>query len=300
MKKIKTTKVGRDFAESTWVRLEQTPETLVIFKPEIHPGGVRGFLVRYKKEHAGDWSALKDKDFAKLHLEPKTKFEIELTTEAVAKLREAIDERTKIIGLGIKSGSFVVAESDKVVIVDDATKREIFESLLKKGYTDEFWNLLRESEPQLATRLSVGHIYSEKLDTLKELQDRLKRQYPETAGPTSWQRWIYDNNWLFGINYVRTIERAKINVSGAMPDYLFLTVDNFADVLEIKLPSEEVIVEDKSHVGSYKWCPKTNEAIGQVVTYLAEIDRLQLELEREIKRVYSIPVSHSLSLGVSS
>jgi hypothetical protein len=76
-----------------------------------------------------------------------------------------------------------------------------------------------------------------------------------------------------------------------MPDYLFLTVDNFADVLEIKLPSEEVIVEDKSHVGSYKWCPKTNEAIGQVVTYLAEIDRLQLELEREIKRVYSIPVS---------
>jgi hypothetical protein len=291
MKKIKTTKVGRDFAESTWVRLEQTPETLVIFKPEIHPGGVRGFLVRYKKEHSADWSLLKDRDFAKAQLEPKTKVEVELTTEAVARLRQAIDERTKIIGLGIKSGNYVVAESDKVVVVDDATKRAIFDSLLRKGYTDEFWSLLRESEPELATRLSVGHIYAEKIDTLKELRRRLAAHYPETAGPTSWQRWIYDNNWLFGINYVRTIEKAKINISGGMPDYLFLTADNFADVLEIKLPSEEVIVEDKNHVGAYKWCPKTNEAIGQIVTYLSEIDRLQLELEREIKRMYDITVS---------
>lgn len=293
MKKIVTTKIGRDFAESDWVLLEETPDTALLFKPEIHPGGVRGHLIRYKKERNADWSQLKTSDFEKIALTPKTKVELDLSTDTIQKLCQTIEEHSKIVAQGIRSGKkeYVVAEKDKVVIVDDETKRTIFDSLLKKGYSDEFWELLQESEPELATRLSVGHLYAEKVKTLKELQERLKTKFPETSGPNSWQKWIYDHNWLFGINYIHTIEKARINISGNMPDYLFLTADYFVDVLEIKLPEEEVIVEDSHHPGAYKWCPKTNEAIGQVVAYLGEIDRLQTELEREIRRVYGITVS---------
>lgn len=71
-----------------------------------------------------------------------------------------------------------------------------------------------------------------------------------------------------------------------MPDYLFPTVDGFLDILEIKLPSHEVIIADSSHPGSYRWCGETNRAIGQVVNYLNDIERLQLELSRAIKREY--------------
>lgn len=293
LKKITTTKVGHDFAESNWVVLEQTPETLLMFKPEIHSGGVRGHLVRYKKDHASDWSKLKSTDFEKINLGTKTKIEFDLSTAIVDKLSQTIEEHSKIVQQGIKRGrkEYVVAESDKVLVIDDVTKRAIFDSLLKKGYTPEFWELLQESEPELATRLSVGHLYAEKMATLNTLQERLKSKYPETSGDKSWQKWIYANNWLFGINYVRTIEKAKINISGNMPDYLFLTADHFVDVLEIKLPEEEVIIKDEHHPGAYKWCPKTNEAIGQVVAYLGEVDRLQLELEREIGRVYGLNVS---------
>lgn len=294
MKKVITKMVGRDFAESSAVVLEQTAETLLLFKPEIHPGGVRGSLVRYKKDRAGDWLLLTDKDFQKAPLlSPKTKLELELSTEVLHKLTDAVRVQFEIVRQGIQRGEteYVVAERDKVVVVDDNTKREIFNGLLAKGYSDEFWKLLHDSQPELATSLSVGHLYSEKIKVIDQLRTRLASQFSETTGPDSWQRWIYANNWLFGINYVWSIEKAKVNVSGSMPDYLFLTADYFVDVLEIKLPSEDVIVEDKSHPGAYKWCPKTNEAIGQVVYYLGEVGRLQLELEREIERVYKIKVS---------
>ena len=64
------------------------------------------------------------------------------------------------------------------------------------------------------------------------------------------------------------------------------TVDGFLDILEIKLPSNDVIIEDTSHPGSYRWCGETNKAIGQVVNYLSDIERLQLELSRAIKNKY--------------
>ena len=122
---------------------------------------------------------------------------------------------------------------------------------------------------------------------IKELRERLKSgKYTETSGKNSWQSWIYKNNWLLGIQYQKPIEKQKINLSGSMPDYLFPTVDGFLDILEIKLPSNDVIIKDTSHPGSCRWCGETNKAIGQVVNYLSDIERLQLELSRAIKSEY--------------
>jgi hypothetical protein len=123
---------------------------------------------------------------------------------------------------------------------------------------------------------------------IKELEDRLlsPRSYAETKGMNSWQSWIYRNNWLLGTQYQQPIQKQKINLSGSMPDYLFPTIDGFLDILEIKLPSNDVVIEDSSHPGSYRWCGETNKTIGQVVNYLNDIERLQLELSRAIKREY--------------
>ena len=73
-----------------------------------------------------------------------------------------------------------------------------------------------------------------------------------------------------------------------MPDYSFPTMDGFLDILEIKLPTMEVITSDPSHVGSHTWSSDTNKAIGQVVTYLSDIELYQLHLKEEIKRVYGL------------
>ena len=66
------------------------------------------------------------------------------------------------------------------------------------------------------------------------------------------------------MNYKKPIEKTKINITGIMPDYLFPTLDGFVDVLEIKLPDNEVINKDTSHPGSWKWTAETNIAIGRL------------------------------------
>lgn len=190
----------------------------------------------------------------------------------------------------LKSLQELQGENDTLLITDQ-NKKQIFEQILKQDYSDEFWKLLGNSNPGLADKLAAGQLQIKRKKVIDTLKTRLEGDFPETQGDESWQKWIYDNNWLFGVNYQKPIERQKINITGAMPDYLFPTLDGFADVLEIKLPSFEVIEEDSSHPGSWVWSKHSNYAIGQVVNYLGEIDRLRLEIEAAIERVYKIKFS---------
>lgn len=120
---------------------------------------------------------------------------------------------------------------------------------------------------------------------IEELKQRIKKRYSETRGRLSWQSWIYKNNWLFGIHYQEPIQKQRVGFD-SIPDYLFPTIDGFLDILEIKLPTAEVILDDESHPGSYRWSSKVSEAIGQVVKYLHEIELHQLELQQKIQRRY--------------
>ncbi len=124
--------------------------------------------------------------------------------------------------------------------------------------------------------------YKEKI---AEFEKRLKENHSETTGPDSWQRWIYENNWLFGIHYQTPIEKEKVGFD-SIPDYLFPTWDGFIDILEIKKPTEEVIRKDPHHPGSYMWSSKTNEAIGQVVNYINEVDLNKFILRERIENKY--------------
>jgi len=148
-------------------------------------------------------------------------------------------------------------------------------------------NLLKQEVDNLEKIRKKSNIFffQSRIDKLKQ---RFTKKYHETRGKNSWQRWVYANNWLFGISYQSPIEKQKINIIGSMPDFSFPTMDGFLDILEIKLPTMDVITSDPSHAGSYTWSTDTNKAIGQVVTYLSDIELYQLHLKEEIKRVYEL------------
>jgi len=132
---------------------------------------------------------------------------------------------------------------------------------------------------------------------LAELENRLTgtKEYRETSGKNSWQSWIYRNNWLFGTHYQIPIEKERIGFN-SIPDFLFPTIDGFFDILEIKLPTADVIIEDISHTGSYRWSSKASEAIGQVVNYLHEIELHQLLIAQNIEREYGKQLSKIFSI----
>ncbi len=144
-------------------------------------------------------------------------------------------------------------------------------------------NLLKES--------SISYYQSK----LNELKNRLTsdKKYSETKGNNSWQKWIYDNNWIFGIQYGMAIEKEKVGFDN-IPDFLFPTIDGFLDILEIKLPTSDVIKEDTSHTGSFVWSSDTNKAIGQVVNYIHQIELNQLQIQQKINRHYSKEIGKEL------
>lgn len=114
---------------------------------------------------------------------------------------------------------------------------------------------------------SSFHFYSEKLI---EFKMRLGKNYSETRGNNCWQNWIYENNWLFGIQYQKPIQREKVGFDN-IPDFIFPTLDGFIDILEIKKPTHDVVLGDPSHPGSFVWSFEANKAIGQVVNYITQI-----------------------------
>lgn len=280
---IETKSVSREFAKTNGVLLKETATMALVFFPEIHPGGVRGHLVRFKKTRNEPWEKIPEQDFKKLKLYEGV--HIELGTQQIDTLCEEIYKRKLIVSQGVSLGikKYVVADEGNILLIDDNNIKNIFDQILIKGYTRNFFELLQEANPSLVDQLTAGHVQLQRKKIIDDLKIRLTQSYHETKGDDSWQKWIYKHSWIFGSNYQIPIEKQKLNIIGCMPDYLFPTVDNFVDILEIKLPTFEVIEEDRSHKGSWIWSKEANCAIGQVVNYLSEIDRLRLEIERLIK-----------------
>jgi hypothetical protein len=125
--------------------------------------------------------------------------------------------------------------------------------------------------------------YQEKIS---ELEERISiGNQSETSGKNSWQKWIYENNWLMGANYLEPIEKSKVGFS-SIPDFIFPSIDGFLDLLEIKRLEHEPIESDPSHPGAFMWTRKASEAIGQVVNYIHQIELHQMEIKQNIQRAY--------------
>jgi len=290
---IKTQSVSYGVAKTNPISLDSTPETKIQFYPTLHEKGVSGSIVKFKKDKKSVWKGLKQADFKNHALSVMEKIEIPISTDALKKLVEAVQAREDIVKDGGRYGAheYITVEKNKIVVIDDQNKKQLLEQILSKGYSDDFWNLLMGTDPELADKLSAGHLQMQRRKVVYELKERLTKSFSETTGDDSWQKWIFKNNWLFGANYQEPLEKQKINIVGIMPDFLFPTIDDFVDILEIKLPNDEVITLDSNHNGSWIWSKNSIIAIGQVVNYLSEIDRLRLEIEKQIKTKYGKDVS---------
>src|SRR3989344_9240777 len=162
------------------------------------------------------------------------------------------EERTEAEDNNLVLSKPKVVDLDSVIVINDQNKKQILEQILSNGYSDDFWALASIKDPELTDRLAAGSVQAHRRKIINELEHRLSsNNYFETKGNDSWQKWIYKYSWLFGIYYQTPIENQKINISGSMPDFLFPTQDGFVDILEIKLPSPEVLKKDNNHSGSW-------------------------------------------------
>jgi len=204
---------------------------------------------------------------------PKSQLTSQQLTKISRNLPEVLDKTTKTK----KSQKELLNKTSQKV---EELRKE--EKTLKEN-VEEFRMLIKQS--------SIAYYQAK----IAELQERLasEKKYSETKGKNSWQSWIYENNWIFGVQYETAIEKEKIGFD-SIPDFLFPTLDGFLDILEIKLPTHEVIKEDSSHPGSYVWSSDANKAIGQVVNYIHQIEVNQLQLQQRINRNYAKELGREL------
>lgn len=209
---------------------------------------------------------------------------LDILRERVYQLYQAeFEEHQRIIKQRIDGYVKPLGDTTKLFALEDQQKNELINALQSKSQDLQeqlqHLNVLLENTKLIAYRQKI-----------EEFRQRLKEDYPETRGPDSWQEWIYKNNWLFGIQYGIPIAHPQVGFRSLL-DYLFPTSDGFIDILEIKKPSHEVIKEDKSHPGAFRWSGEANEAIGQVVNYLHEIELHQLEIAKKLKQELSLELS---------
>lgn len=195
----------------------------------------------------------------------------ELTTRETRKVESNLRTVLRNLSSKIKNKKILLEETTQMLRETREEKRQ-----LRRGITRKIEGLV-----ELQRQSNISY-YTEKL---QEFERRLGKKFPETKGKNSWQKWIYNNAWLFGIYYHEPIDRVKIGFD-SIPDFLFPTLDGFLDILEIKKDSFDVIKKDSSHVGSFMWSPETNQAIGQVVNYITEMELNQLQLKERINHVY--------------
>jgi len=281
-----TISIGKGIAEVQDFVIAEEAMARLVFRAQIYSGGVRGRLIRQRRLSKDDvWADDTPTDIRTL--EKGDNFNVELKTSAIAKLQQIISNlniHVSTNGIEYGTNKYKTVKSDGVVI-SPGNLSEVIKKIIDGQYSEEVLKAFSESKQvDLATFADAERVRAQRV-AVRVLGRRLLDQngFPEVKGDNSWQKFILNNHWMFGANYLDPIDRTRINIKGSMPDFIYPTADGFADILDIKLPSDEVIVEDHSHAASWKWSPGTNTAIGQITNYIIDIDRLRLELEKDIK-----------------
>jgi len=249
---INTRSVSRGFAETDDIVLSTTARTRTVFRAGIHAGGVRGHVIRQKVGKGGAWKDVNEANFTVLPADCGVF--IELDTDATAKLYAELSQLYRLQKHGVDSGhqKYVVAKETDVLIINDRNKSEAIQALLDQGHSEEFWQALSQSNPDLASSLATAKIQLDRQKVIREFEVALTIQ---EDNEDFWQQFFETHPWILqtafsaavfmldGETYLggkRPVGRQ--GKGGVATDFLFAddTTKSFA-VVEIKTPGAQLV-----------------------------------------------------------
>lgn len=280
-KTITTKSLGRDFLDiPREFVLEDTKRTRTVFKAEMHSGGVRGRVIRYRKNVDGSYNEIVPTNFNELHADDGVK--IELPTEALQLLYQKITELYELLeSRGIRYGEreYVIADAASLIITD-ANKAQIITELLDKNLGEDIWTQFAAANPDIATRLALSQIQLSRSQVLVQFEKMLK---DSTLTEGTWQKFFDENKWIFGygLRYqILNITQSQPNYGGAdisgrggeRGDYLTHTEGDtkFTCLVEIKRPDTHLLQSQAYRNGAYGVSNDLTGAIAQVQANCAE------------------------------
>lgn len=103
--------------------------------------------------------------------------------------------------VGIPNGieDLTIARADELLKVD-SDRKLIIERMLNEDYDQEVWEALVDNKPDLASKLSLAKIQTDRMAVLDEFRRGLEEQ---ERSENYWQKFFENNTWVFGygLNY---------------------------------------------------------------------------------------------------
>lgn len=166
----------------------------------------------------------------------------------------------------LTSGKFILSDalnfdpdlySKLVALSSDINGRDALIQLFESGYLK-----LDLDIPELIKKGLSQQKIEEKLLALEEFKKIISN--PDVKEVSDIQDFLKQNPWIFGPEY-KTLDFRDAGFSGN-PDGRLLRIDGLSDILEVKLPSEELLRSDNKNRQYIS--PKLAEALGQLTGYL--------------------------------
>jgi hypothetical protein len=116
---------------------------------------------------------------------------------------------------------------------------------------------------------------------LPELKSRLREFRSliekESVDEKEIHNFLKENTWMFGSNYEKMFKSEKILTIDSREDFLLKNFNGYYDVLELKLPRDNLFV--KSGGKKLSFSGDLKDAVSQVMFYLAEIRTYYLSIK---------------------
>lgn len=192
-------------------------------------------------------------------------------------LRSALEQAYSIGQQGVQRGisSFIVAGSDDVVIPAGAEARYI-RQLIDQGLSEDIWEQLVETNPDLATKLSLAKIQTDRIAVVQEFAAHIENNDSEKF----WQQFLSHNDWIFGFclsyHFTTMVDRevyvggTNINgCNGELCDFMAMSEGNakFTSLVEIKRPDTPLLRTMPTRGTTYGVSKELSDAVAQVQTY---------------------------------
>ena len=293
---ITTQSKGNQFVEvEKEFILEDTTRTRIVFKASMHPGGIRGDIIRYRKDPNGVCEEIVPVNFNSLH--PDEGIKITLSTDATRAFHETIKELALLLeerGIHYGVRDFTLVDRNALV-VDDANKAEIIRKLLDANYGEDVWAQLVENNPDIATRLANSKIHEDRVATLRRFEAMICNS---ALRESDWQDFFEENTWIFGygLRYqVLRVIQAQPNYGGAditgsggqRGDFLTATEaeTKYTCLVEIKKPSTHLLLHEQYRNGAWSISKELSGAISQIQANCAQWEISDSRAERNRERL---------------
>ncbi|QQR80996.1 MAG: hypothetical protein IPJ69_02300 [Deltaproteobacteria bacterium] len=199
-----TSAIVEDICLSENTQFKKVVRAEIVSNPHDSSASVSVTLLVQKASSKNKFEDLPEQSLIKLQAKDIVK--LSLKSAETKKLYNELGNLYQIYekeGVPRGDNELVVASADDV-IVTDKNKALIIKKLISQNLSEELWQQLIDSDPDLATKLSLSRLQQNRSKTLVSFESMLSQDLTEPE----WQCFFEQNAWIFGygLNFSNSLQ----------------------------------------------------------------------------------------------